>query len=417
MTTPLPLDTRQARIARRLLETIGPASVDDLATELKLTDRMVRYNLASVDSVLAEHGLRLARRRGVGIWVEGSPAARQGLLDALDRSTGPAVLDPTDRRGRILLALLDRVARAGPLGGARGATGRLAPDDPARHARGRGLARAAPAPPPPDAGAGHRRRRQRDRPARRPPRPRPGDRPGRGPCSSARGSRPAGPRGEPMPRSRAGDRHRDRPDRRRRLPRVASTCATFRTILGRRAPRPRRARPDRHDRGALPGDRGAPDPRRSGGPARRRPPPLAARSPASASAARIATAVERAIGVAARPDRRRGDHRVAARADPARRRRGPARRPSTSGTSTGSSRPPRPGSTPRSPTDEQLRTSLLGARPAAPRPAPVRAPDQQSAPAGGPQALPGRLPRRGRDPRRGRARSPARRCRSRRSAC
>ena len=106
MSTPLPLDTRQARIARRLLETVGPASVDDLATELKLTDRMVRYNLGSVESVLDDHGLRLARRRGVGIWVEGSPAARRDLLVALDESTGPAVLDPADRRGRILLALL-----------------------------------------------------------------------------------------------------------------------------------------------------------------------------------------------------------------------------------------------------------------------------------------------------------------------
>ena len=106
MSTSVPLDTRQARIARRLLETIGPASVDDLATELKLSDRMVRYNLASVESVLAGHGLRLARRRGVGIWVEGTPTARHDLLSVLDRSSGPAVLDPTDRRGRILLALL-----------------------------------------------------------------------------------------------------------------------------------------------------------------------------------------------------------------------------------------------------------------------------------------------------------------------
>jgi mannitol operon transcriptional antiterminator len=106
MTTALPLDTRQARIARRLLETVGPASVDALATELNLTDRMVRYNLSSVDSVLAEHGLRLARQSGIGIWIEGSPAAREALLATLDRSTGPAVLDPSDRRGRILLALL-----------------------------------------------------------------------------------------------------------------------------------------------------------------------------------------------------------------------------------------------------------------------------------------------------------------------
>jgi transcriptional antiterminator len=106
MTTPIPLDTRQARIARRLLEADAPASVDALATELKLTSRMVRYNLHSVDGVFAEHGLRLARQSGIGIWVEGTRTAKQGLLEALGRSTGPAVLDPSDRRGRILLALL-----------------------------------------------------------------------------------------------------------------------------------------------------------------------------------------------------------------------------------------------------------------------------------------------------------------------
>jgi transcriptional antiterminator len=107
MASPLPLDTRQARIARRLLETVGPASVDDLATELKLTDRMVRYNLDSIEGVLAENGLRLARRRGVGIWIEGAPAARSELLAVLEGAPGPSVLDPGDRRNRILLALLD----------------------------------------------------------------------------------------------------------------------------------------------------------------------------------------------------------------------------------------------------------------------------------------------------------------------
>ena len=106
MSTPLPLDTRQTRIARRLLETVGPASVDDLAGELKLTDRMVRYNLDSIEGILTGHGLRLARRPGVGIWIEGPPQARADLLAALDLASGPAVLDSTDRRGRILLELL-----------------------------------------------------------------------------------------------------------------------------------------------------------------------------------------------------------------------------------------------------------------------------------------------------------------------
>lgn len=106
MTTALPLDTRQARIVRELLEIVGPTSVDELATELKLTDRMVRYSLEAIEGVLTEFGLRLARRRGVGIWVEGSPASRSELRAVLDASTGPAVLDPAERRGRILLGLL-----------------------------------------------------------------------------------------------------------------------------------------------------------------------------------------------------------------------------------------------------------------------------------------------------------------------
>jgi transcriptional antiterminator len=106
MASSLPLDTRQARITRRLLDQAGPASVDDLATALKLTDRMVRYNLASVEGVLEEHGLSLARRPGVGIWVEGSASRREELRAALDHWTGPSVLDPEDRHARILLALL-----------------------------------------------------------------------------------------------------------------------------------------------------------------------------------------------------------------------------------------------------------------------------------------------------------------------
>src|SRR5258705_8277770 len=127
----LPLDTRQLAIARRLLEADGPTSVDDLASELKLTDRMVRYNLASVESALADHGLKLSRRRGVGIWVEGSQAARLSLVAELDRSTGPAVLDPSDRRGRSLPPPL------------------LSPPPAIRSAAPQGPPRRAPPPPPP----------------------------------------------------------------------------------------------------------------------------------------------------------------------------------------------------------------------------------------------------------------------------
>jgi len=105
--TALPLDSRQANIARALLARAGVASVDQLASGLHLTDRMVRYDLPSVEAYLARNGLRLVRRRGVGIWVEGDDARRATVRHQLDSASGPAVLDPADRQSRVLLALLE----------------------------------------------------------------------------------------------------------------------------------------------------------------------------------------------------------------------------------------------------------------------------------------------------------------------
>jgi transcriptional antiterminator len=77
--TILPLDSRQSRIARTLLGESEVASIEQLAGALQLTHRVVRYNLPSVEAYLAGHGLVPRRRRGVGIWVEGDPSAREQL--------------------------------------------------------------------------------------------------------------------------------------------------------------------------------------------------------------------------------------------------------------------------------------------------------------------------------------------------
>jgi len=71
MSVVLPLDSRQARITRLLLADTKPATLDAIATQLKLTTRIVRYNLPSVESYLRSAGLEVVRRRGV---VSGSPA-------------------------------------------------------------------------------------------------------------------------------------------------------------------------------------------------------------------------------------------------------------------------------------------------------------------------------------------------------
>ena len=105
--TILPLDSRQARIARSLLDEPEVASIEQLAGTLQLTHRVVRYNLPSVESYLADRGLVVRRQRGVGIWVEGEPSARRRILDELDAAPGPAVLGADERQSQVLLALLD----------------------------------------------------------------------------------------------------------------------------------------------------------------------------------------------------------------------------------------------------------------------------------------------------------------------
>jgi activator of the mannose operon (transcriptional antiterminator) len=110
--TALPLDSRQASIARVLLDGQGVVSVEELASELQLTDRMVRYSLPSIEAYLAELGLHIVKRRGVGVWVEGDRTVRGSVRAQLDASPGPAVLDPADRQSRVLLALLEAAPEA-----------------------------------------------------------------------------------------------------------------------------------------------------------------------------------------------------------------------------------------------------------------------------------------------------------------
>ncbi len=107
----VPLDSRQASITRLLLTEERPSTVEAIASELNLTGRIVRYNLPSIDTYLRPEGLRVMRRRGVGVWVQGDEDRRHALLSALGSVAGPRVLDGDDRKLRVLAALLDRSPR------------------------------------------------------------------------------------------------------------------------------------------------------------------------------------------------------------------------------------------------------------------------------------------------------------------
>src|SRR5438132_3298113 len=111
MAVVVPLDSRQASIARLLLTGTQPATVEAIGTELKLTSRVVRYNLASIETFLRPEGLRVMRRRGVGVWVSGNEDRRRAILTSLAAAAGPRVLDGDDRKLRVLAALLDAAPR------------------------------------------------------------------------------------------------------------------------------------------------------------------------------------------------------------------------------------------------------------------------------------------------------------------
>ena len=110
--TTLPLDTRQASIARALLKRTGTASVDTIASSLHLTDRMVRYDLPAIEAWLTARGLRLVRQRGVGVRVDGDRTMRAAVAEELDTAPGPVVLEPEDRQSAVLLALLQAAPEA-----------------------------------------------------------------------------------------------------------------------------------------------------------------------------------------------------------------------------------------------------------------------------------------------------------------
>ncbi|HEX6061093.1 MAG TPA: PRD domain-containing protein [Candidatus Limnocylindria bacterium] len=107
MAVVLPLDSRQARITRLLLNDRKPATLDAIATQLNLTTRIVRYNLAPVEGYLRSAGLEVVRRRGVGIWVSCDDDLRRRTLRGLDPGTAPRVLAAEDRKLRALVTLLD----------------------------------------------------------------------------------------------------------------------------------------------------------------------------------------------------------------------------------------------------------------------------------------------------------------------
>lgn len=100
------LDSRVARMLWWLLSQDSPRAASELASDIGLTPRVVRYRFDALELALAARGLQLHRRRGTGIWVDGPAEAMAALRSEL---AGPVELQrsyTSNDRAQVLLATL-----------------------------------------------------------------------------------------------------------------------------------------------------------------------------------------------------------------------------------------------------------------------------------------------------------------------
>ncbi len=103
------LTSRQVRTLEWLFEQDSPTSISSAAAELRLSPRVVRSSLDGIERYLAEFAVRLERRRGLGIWLEGpAPGLKAARLsiEAMEDSDSVKVYTASDRRKLTLFELL-----------------------------------------------------------------------------------------------------------------------------------------------------------------------------------------------------------------------------------------------------------------------------------------------------------------------
>ena len=103
------LDSRVIRIARWLVEQESVRSTGELASDLGLSQRVIRYRLPAVENYLAEWGAELHRQRGSGLVVRVDDTVRGSIIEDLSsRFEAPRVYSPQERSSMLTAALLWR---------------------------------------------------------------------------------------------------------------------------------------------------------------------------------------------------------------------------------------------------------------------------------------------------------------------
>jgi activator of the mannose operon, transcriptional antiterminator len=99
---------RDYEILKILLARKEPITTKELGNLMNVSDRTIRSDLSGIKEVIGKHNLKLIKKTGIGIWIEGSNKAKQQLL--FDWDNNPKInenfLSPKDRQKFILLKLL-----------------------------------------------------------------------------------------------------------------------------------------------------------------------------------------------------------------------------------------------------------------------------------------------------------------------
>ncbi len=101
------LKNRECKIIKKLIRTDSPLVIKELAAELSVSTRTIRYDLDKIEDWLEEQGLKMQRKQGVGIYLENN--AKEKLTDIFDLEIEyQRAYTPEERQHIILKKLLSR---------------------------------------------------------------------------------------------------------------------------------------------------------------------------------------------------------------------------------------------------------------------------------------------------------------------
>lgn len=101
------LTSRSYKLICMILDSRGPVRIKDIARELQVSERTVKYDLESARSWLQQHQIQLHSQPNKGIWMDEDTHSLNRLQSLLMNAEGVDIfLHPQERMQHLLLVLL-----------------------------------------------------------------------------------------------------------------------------------------------------------------------------------------------------------------------------------------------------------------------------------------------------------------------